>query len=130
MAIGGTAVLSLAAWLTPSDAGLGTHEQLRMPACGWVSTLELPCPTCGMTTAFAHAADGNLLQSALTQPLGCILALLCAMAVIVGVYVAVTGSPVLRMLGSIWRPRLGWMMLAVAMLAWGYKILSFKGVLG
>src|SRR6185503_8103051 len=53
-------VLGVAAWLTPSPTGIGTHQQLHMPQCGWIAIADLPCPTCGMTTAFAHAAHGHL----------------------------------------------------------------------
>src|SRR5690606_33691507 len=51
-------VLGLAPWLTPAAAGHGTHGQLGLPPCGWVLAMGRPCPSCGMTTAFAHAADG------------------------------------------------------------------------
>ncbi len=49
-------VLGIAAWLTPSPSGMGTHTQLNLPQCGWIVMMDLPCPTCGMTTAFAFAA--------------------------------------------------------------------------
>ncbi|MEC9374691.1 MAG: hypothetical protein VYC34_12640, partial [Planctomycetota bacterium] len=54
------AVLIVAATLTPSPDGHGTHTRLGLTPCPWVLTLNKPCPTCGMTTAFAHAADGQL----------------------------------------------------------------------
>lgn len=128
-ALAASTVLLVAAFLQPSGFGLGTHEQLGMPACGWVVTLDLPCPTCGMTTAFAHAADGNLLASLATQPMGCFLALVCAMVVLIGGYVAVTGSPLTGLLIKMWRPRVGWILTAGFVVAWVYKILSHKGVL-
>jgi hypothetical protein len=121
------AVLTLASILTPSSAGLGTHEQLSLPACGWVAIAELPCPTCGMTTAFAHAADGRLLESFLTQPLGCALAVASAMALLLGVYVAVTGSSILGLLARSFTAKVAWSFGFLALLAWGYKVASFKG---
>ena len=65
-------VLLLAAWMEPSSRGLGTHLQLGLAPCGWVAYGGIPCPSCGMTTAFAHATDGNLL-GALRLHLGCAL---------------------------------------------------------
>lgn len=121
-------LLGVAAWLSPDHSGLGTHTQLALPACGWVSGLGIPCPTCGMTTAFAAAADGDLLGSMKAQPLGFLLALSTAMAAVVSAYVMATGSALgghlVRMLG----PRSGWTLLVLALVAWAYKIAAFRGL--
>src|SRR5688572_4765367 len=101
-------VLGLAAWLVPSPTGLGTHEAMNLPPCGWVAIADLTCPTCGMTTAFAHAADGNLLGSFLAQPMGCVLALVTAMALLVSVYVAVTGSRLGGSFSRLWNRSTPW----------------------
>lgn len=129
IATAAAAPLLLATWMTPSDAGLGTHEQLSLPQCGWVTLMDLPCPTCGMTTAFTHAADGDLITSFLTQPLGAILALGTAMALLIGLYVAVTGSQIAGVLVRLWRPRTAWLLAGVALAAWIYKMASYKGLL-
>jgi hypothetical protein len=100
-----------------------------MPACGWITLMDLPCPTCGMTTSFAHAADGHLLASFMAQPLGFLLAIATAMALLLGAYVAITGSRVAGQLGRLWVRGSGWALLAIALAAWGYKVLSYKGVL-
>lgn len=86
------AVLCIAAWLRPDSAGHGTHQQLGLFPCGWVMALNKPCPTCGMTTAFAHAADCRFGRSFLTQPMGMVLALGSATIFWGCVHVAVTGS--------------------------------------
>ena len=120
-------VLGLAAWLPPAEAGLGTHEALNLPPCGWIAIADLPCPTCGMTTAFAHAADGNLLGSFLAQPLGCVLALVTVMALLVSVYVAATGSRLGGTFSRLWNRSTPWIIAGAVLLAWGYKIISYKG---
>ena len=127
VAVAAAALLGVASWLTPAEAGLGTHEQLNMPSCLWIGMADMPCPSCGMTTAFAHAADGHLLASFLTQPLGFLLALGTAMALLLGSFVAVTAAPVHRPLAGLVRPRTGWLVLAMALAAWGYKVLSYRG---
>ena len=123
------AVLGLAAWLTPSPTGIGTHQQLHMPQCGWIALADIPCPTCGMTTAFAHAAHGHLWSSFLAQPLGCALAVSTAMAFLVSTYVTATGSRLGSAFKRLWGRRSGWLLAAVVLVAWGYKIASYKGLI-
>src|SRR5689334_8979719 len=57
-----SAILITAARLHPDAHQYGTHEQLGLPPCGFLVMTGLPCPTCGMTTAFAYATHGRLLQ--------------------------------------------------------------------
>jgi hypothetical protein len=129
VAIVALGILVLAAALDPSPAGLGTHQRLGMAPCGWIVLMDTPCPTCGMTTAFAHAADGNLLASAATQPLGAVLALATAMTLLVAIFVAVTGSRVGHVFRGLWTGWTMWIVGGFALLSWGYKILTFKGLL-
>ena len=60
----------LAGRLTPSASGLGTHLQLGLPPCTMPLFTGYPCPTCGVTTAIAYAARGELVASAAAQPAG------------------------------------------------------------
>ncbi len=129
VAIGAAGVLGLAARLDPSPTGVGTHEQLNLPTCGWIMAGDLPCPTCGMTTAFAHAADGHLLTSFLTQPLGFLIALGTAMALLIGAYVAVTGSAVASVLPRLWGRWAPWTIGVVLLGSWVYKVVQYKGLL-
>ena len=48
---GCVALLSVAAWLTPDELGVGSHQQLGLPPCSMLTLTGYPCPTCGMTTA-------------------------------------------------------------------------------
>jgi len=85
------ALLGIAAWLTPSETGMETHRQLGLPPCGFYRTTGYPCPTCGMTTAFTHAAHGHFWRSFVTQPAGFVLSVVCAMLALVGLWSAATG---------------------------------------
>ncbi len=116
-------LLGIAVSLSPDPEGLGTHAQLGLPACSWMSGFSIPCPTCGMTTSFSHAVKGELGQAFLAQPLGAILALLTAVVFLLGVYVALTGSCIANRLAGPFRARWLWSFGAVVLLAWGYKIL-------
>ena len=124
---GCTIVLGVGAWLEPSPSGLGTHTQLHLPPCGWIAVADLPCPTCGMTTAFAHAANGNLLQSFLAQPLGCILAVSAAMMWLISIHVLVTGSRLGGAMARLWSRHVAWSLAFAVVAAWGYTIARHKG---
>ncbi len=129
VAVCAAGLLGVAAWLTPSSAGIGTHEQLMLPECGWITLMDMPCPTCGMTTAFAYAAEGQLWTSFLTQPLGSLLAISTAMALLVGIHVAVTGSRLGSLLTRLWGRRSGWIIALLIVVSWMYKVLSHKGMI-
>ena len=121
-------VLLLAAWFQPAADGHGTHTQLGLPPCGWVVGMGIPCPSCGMTTSFAHATDGNLLGALQAQPAGALLALGTAFIFVIAVWQFVSGSAI----GGFWISRMDKRFYlaggAVIVLAWIYKILVFKGV--
>jgi hypothetical protein len=72
---GCVALLGIAAYLEPDEAGYGTHRQLGFGKCGMLVTTGLPCPTCGMTTAFAYTVRGRLISAFVAQPAGFLLAL-------------------------------------------------------
>ena len=92
------AALVVAARLKPDAGGMGTHTQLGLAPCQWLARTGIPCPSCGMTTSFAWFVRGNLAASVYVQPMGSVLAALAATCVWVGLYVAVTGRPVYRLL--------------------------------
>lgn len=57
--IGLLVLLTLAALLRPDPAGHGTHQGLGLPPCTFLTLVHRPCPTCGMTTAWAHLMRGQ-----------------------------------------------------------------------
>lgn len=118
------AVLGVARYLEPDPRGYGTHEQLslyRYP-CSFVLTTGLPCPTCGMTTAFSFMMHGHPWLAFKVQPAG---AVLCVAAIVLlgfSVYVVVSG----RIVSVNWnrvgpvRLMLGFGLLILG--SWGFKI--------
>lgn len=126
MLVGAGGLLGTAAWLEPDASGLGTHAQLGLPACGWIHAAGVPCPTCGMTTAFALAADGRLLAALACQPAGAVLALLTAAAGLLGAMVLFTGAslgPYARRFRS---SSLWWGLGALILGGWLWKIAAFR----
>ena len=60
LAIGLLALLGVAAIVRPDAQGRGTHQQFGLPPCTFRVVFGLPCPTCGMTTAWAYLVRGEL----------------------------------------------------------------------
>ena len=68
-------LLAIAAWLTPSPMGLGTHQQLGLPPCTMRVLFNLRCPSCGMTTSWSRLMHGNVLGSVQANAGGSLLAM-------------------------------------------------------
>src|SRR5437667_12357904 len=80
MALGIVVVCALAVWINPYDAdgrprSMATHTQLGLPPCSMVLLTGKPCPACGMTTAFALLAHGDVPNSLAANWVGTLLAL-------------------------------------------------------
>ncbi len=125
LSCGAMGVLVIAVLLRPLGQGHGTHTQLGMPDCAWAVSLDMPCPTCGMTTSFAHAAGGDLLASLVTQPLGLVLVIGTAATVWGGAHSAIGGVRLGPLLGAITTKWSLWALAAGAAGAWVYKIVTW-----
>lgn len=66
------ATLIIARLLRPSPSGFGTHQQLGLPPCLFFKLTGIPCPSCGLTTSFAHSSRLHFVQAFLAQPFGVI----------------------------------------------------------
>ena len=122
------AVLFTAWWLTPDAGGNGTHTQLGLPECNWIVFLDMPCPTCGYTTSFSHAANGDFVESFLNQPAAALLAVATAIIFLAALVVLLTGAPLGGVLVRYWTARWTWVLIGLILVAWAYKMLRFKGV--
>ncbi len=90
-----TLVLVVTALLEPDASGYGTHEKLFMFPCLFRWLTGLPCPACGMTTALAQMARGEVLAALDAHALGPIAYLLTWLLGGRAVYGLVTGVPVI-----------------------------------
>lgn len=131
VAISCLAVLVVAARMQPSESGVGTHTQWGFNTCQFLERTRLPCPTCGMTTSFAHFVRGNFLASFYVQPMGFLGAAITAAAFWIAGYMALSGKPALRLLQ--WVPYRYYLipLLSLAVASWGWKMfLQIRGIDG
>ncbi|MCA9268178.1 MAG: DUF2752 domain-containing protein [Planctomycetales bacterium] len=69
-------MLGVAVWLKPSPRGFGTHTQLGLQPCTFTQLARIRCPSCGMTTSWAHTVRGQLFSAVKANSGGTLLALL------------------------------------------------------
>lgn len=110
--------------LQANQRGYDTHTQLGMPACGFMQRQGLPCPTCGMTTAFTLMAHGHPLRALWAQPFGAVLSLLTALAGLLAAAQVVSGRALLLRL----RPRAWWMWVLLGGLVAGWALRLAMGL--
>jgi hypothetical protein len=80
-ALGLMGVLGIARWLEPDARGHGTHTQLGLYPCTFLTLTGYKCPSCGMTTAFAWTVRGRLGQAWRSNPAGSLIAPVCVLMV-------------------------------------------------
>lgn len=121
-------LLLVARLLRPSPDGFGTHRQLGLPPCAFLHFTGIPCPSCGLTTSVAHAARLHFYESVITQPFGLVIFLIAILSIPLSIYFVYRGVP--------W-PKLGdlrggkfaaYLMIALFLLSWLYKIAMMKGL--
>ena len=72
-------LLATAACLNPNRRGYGTHQGLGLPPCTIVQWYGMRCPSCGMTTSWAHMTRGQVVQAMQANSGGALLAIIAAM---------------------------------------------------
>lgn len=119
-------MLAVARRLEPSATGIGTHQQLLKgtPPCTMVVLIGYPCPTCGMTTAFAHGVRGQWLRSFHAQPAGFLLFLATLTAVGISLSVLVTGRTLRLNPQRLTPVRIALMVVGLLAAGWAYKLIA------
>lgn len=100
LALFGLALLFIARALEPSTSGLGTHQALGLPPCGFLLYFERPCPGCGLTTAFAHLARFEFIAALRANAAGALLFMLNLGAIALGLLGTFKGLRLLPLLES------------------------------
>ena len=120
--IGLLGLLLVAATLSPDPRGLGTHEQLGLPPCGIKFAFGVPCPSCGMTTAWSLAVKGNWVASAQTNAGGFLMAILALPASIWLLGSSWNGRWVIRQPNPLLISGIFAAMIAAAMIQWALRV--------
>ena len=88
------AVILVVAWLlAPDPDGYGTHRKLLVLPCIFRTITGLPCPFCGMTTAFTFMARLQVAQAFGAHVLGPAAYLMTWAAGLRGAYALARGLP-------------------------------------
>lgn len=119
---GAVGVLLAAAWIHPAGKHMGTHQQLGLPACGFEISTGIPCPTCGMTTAFAHTVHGHWIEAVRSQLAGFAFALLTIAVAIGAALGVIIGRVPLPNWYRINPTTVVWWCSALFVLAWAIKV--------
>jgi hypothetical protein len=119
---GSLGVLVLARLLTPHRSGLGTHMQLGIPPCAFLKLTTFPCPSCGLTTAFAHMARFDFVAAEHSHALAGPLFALTVIACVISLPACVRAWPIADTLRGLRVTRLAVIIGAAAMLAWVVRV--------
>ena len=74
-------LLVVARQLEPNPAGFGTHRQLGFSECTMFAWTGRPCPTCGMTTAWAWLVRGHVHRAVDANLAGTLVGILAVVAI-------------------------------------------------
>ena len=119
-------VLTMARWLSPSPNGWGTHQQLGLPPCFFHQMTGIPCPTCGMTTSFAHTVRLHFYEAFITQPFGLLACLLTMALLPLSVLLMQRRVPWMKVLTARGSNAVMYLLVALFVLAWVYKIWAMR----
>lgn len=111
-------LLATAACLKPSSKGFGTHQQLGLEACTLVQLFGMRCPSCGMTTSWAHMMRGQVLGALKANTGGALLAVLSMIAGPWMILSGLRGRWFLRAPNEILIAALGVTVVAVTLIDW------------
>ncbi|MEP7337375.1 MAG: DUF2752 domain-containing protein [Acidobacteriota bacterium] len=123
-----TITLAIARLLHPSAKGYGTHQQLGLPPCVFFQLTGIPCPSCGLTTSFAHAARLHFYQAFLTQPFGLIAFCLTVASIPIFAHLIrrrVAWQEAIRARGV---HVMFYLLLGIYLLSWLYKIMMVRNL--
>ena len=108
--------------LRPEASGHGTHVALGLPPCGFLLWSGLPCPACGLTTAFAQLAHGELMLSLSANPLGLPLFACALCGAPLAMLYALRAVPVLAVIERLRADRVALCLAGALLLSWATRL--------
>ncbi|MCB9707705.1 MAG: DUF2752 domain-containing protein [Myxococcales bacterium] len=117
-------VILISYLLVPSPLGYGTHEMLGLPPCGVLAFTGIPCPSCGLTTCFAHIVRMQWLEAWGANPWGFALFGTMAASVPVAFFGAYHASPVLMTCYKLHVEKVSLVLLVLGIVSWLVRVFS------
>lgn len=118
------AVLLLASQLRPDPRGWGTHEQLGLPPCTFLTVVGKRCPACGMTTAWSNVTHGRLAEALRAHASGTLLAGVAAVAAAWSLIVAVRGKHLAWQPGETTIASMAVALTGLVLCEWTFRVLT------
>jgi len=118
-----TSAILLGRMMTPSPTGVGTHQQFGLPACLMLTLTGIPCPSCGLTTSFSHAAHLEFSQAVQVQPFGLLVFFLAVASIPISILIMTRHKPFSDLLFSRSANRIMYWLLSLYIVSWIYKII-------
>jgi hypothetical protein len=115
-------LLGIAAYLHPDSRHYGTHEQLGLPPCTFFILFGVPCPTCGMTTAWSHLMHGEIGAALRANAGGTLMAIVAILVVPWSLATAFRGRPCPGMPGENARIWIACALFAVILIQWACRL--------
>ncbi len=109
--------------LTPDPSGYGTHRQFFMLPCFFRALTHLPCPLCGLTTAFTLTARGQIIEGFESHVLGPPLFAAAGLVALVSGLSLLPGMSCLgRAMGILHSPKAARWLLLLVLVAWPVNV--------
>ena len=119
-------VLTIARVVSPSPNGFGTHQQLGLPPCFFHKLTGIPCPTCGMTTSFAHTVRLHFYEAFITQPFGMLACVLMALLIPLSFVLMQRRVSWMKLMTARGSDAVMYALLALFLAGWVYKIWAMR----
>lgn len=116
------AVVITATQVTPAPEGMGTHQQLGLPPCGFLVVTGIPCPGCGLTTSFAHMVRGQFTGATFANPFGVMLFLVTFFTIPIAAVGLYRGAPVLDTLERLHAEKWAILLSVTSILVWVVRV--------
>lgn len=106
--------------LDPSGRGHGTHTQLGLSSCSYLTKNHYPCPGCGVTTSLVAMSHGRFIDALDANVFGAVVFFGIMAAACIGVYQTCSGKNIFALLKFRW-----WyigVILGLMLLSWAIKL--------
>ena len=115
--------LGVAGWLEPDARGFGTHQQLGLPPCTFRTLFGVRCPSCGMTTAWAHTVRGQIGAAVRANAGGTVLALIVVFVAPWLLIAALRGRQPAWPSGEVWLVAVAGIVVLITLIDWATRLL-------